>query len=114
MRVFTNGDGAGELGARTESPLPAVARGVTLPRAALERLVGQYDGGRLSMRVFLDGDALKAQLGGQPPVDLLATSATQFDVAETEATLEFSAGDALATQATIRQNGREMVMGRQP
>jgi hypothetical protein len=51
---------------------------------------------------------------GQPPVGLRATSATQFDVEEAEASLEFSEGDAPSEEVTIRQGGREMVLKRVP
>ena len=88
IRFFANWDGNGELGVRTNEPLPAAPVGVQVPRAALERLVGTYANGDLTMKVFLDGEALKSQLPGQPPVTLRATSATKFDVVEADASLE--------------------------
>ena len=114
MRHFANGDGDGLIGARTNDSLPSEVVGVTLPRAALDRLLGDYVGGGLSMRVFLDGEALKAQLPGQPPVNLRAASATRFNVVEVDASLEFSAGDGPAGEAVIRQGGRDMVLKRTP
>jgi D-alanyl-D-alanine carboxypeptidase len=68
----------------------------------------------LTLKVFVDGEALKAQIVGQPPVGLRATSATRFDVEESEASLEFSAGEAPAAEVTMRQNRRELVLKRVP
>jgi hypothetical protein len=112
IRFFANGDGDGEFGRRTSEPLPAMTAGLQLPRPAQERLVGTYANGGLTLKVFIDGEALKAQLVGQPPVTLRATSATNFEVEETKATVAFSDGDAPATEVTIRQNGGEVVLKR--
>lgn len=114
MRFFASGDGDGMVGARTSEPLPPEAVAVAVPRAALERLVGGYAGGGLTMQVFLDGEALKAQLPGQPPVNLRAASPTRFDVVEADAVLEFSAGAGPAGDAVIRQGGQEIAMKRTP
>jgi D-alanyl-D-alanine carboxypeptidase len=114
LRFFPNGDGEGIVGARTNDPLPSAPVGMQLPRAALERLSGAYANGGMTMKVFLEGEVLKAQLPEQPPVGLRATSPTMFDVEETGATVEFSAGDAPATQVTMRQGGREMTLERTP
>lgn len=64
------------------------------------------------MTVFIDGETLRAQLPGQEPVTLRATSSTLFTVQEAEATIEFSPGDGPAAQATIHQGGRTMIMDR--
>jgi D-alanyl-D-alanine carboxypeptidase len=112
MLFFAKGDGAGEVGIRTNEKLPAAPVGMQLPRAALERLVGTYANSELTLTVFIEGEALKSQIDGQPPVGLRAVSSTQFDVEEAPATLEFSGGDAPAGEVTIRQNGRETVLRR--
>jgi D-alanyl-D-alanine carboxypeptidase len=114
MRFFADGDGEGEAGARTADPLPSAAVAIQLPRAALERLVGSYVRGRFSLKVYLEGEKLKAQLAGQDPINLRATSPTEFDVEENGALVVFPAGDAPATEVSIRQNGREMVLKRVP
>lgn len=114
MRFFANGDDHGEIGVRIDGPLPAAPAAMQLPRPALERFAGTYANGGLTLKVYLDGETLKAQLVGQPPVTLLATSPTRFDVEETDASLEFSAGDAPATELTMRQNGRALVLKRVP
>ena len=112
LRFFAKGDGAGEVGIRTNEPLPAASVGMQLPRAVLERLAGKYANSELTLTVYIDGETLKAQIAGQPPVSLRATSPTQFDVVETAASLEFSAGDTPAAEVTIRQNGRMTVLRR--
>ena len=114
MRHFANGDGDGDVGTRTDEPLPGAPVGLRLPRAALERLVGTYADGRFTLKVTLEGEALRAQLAGQPALALRATSPTQFEVEDTGATLEFAPGDAPAAQVRIRQNGREMALERSP
>ena len=90
-RFFASGDGAGERGIRSNEPLPQAPTGLQLPPAALERLVGEYDNNQVSLRIFLDAGALKAQIPGQHALALFATSETHFQVAEQDATLEFPA-----------------------
>jgi D-alanyl-D-alanine carboxypeptidase len=114
LRFFPNGEGDGEVGARTDDPLPAAPPSLKLTRTALERLTGTYATGPVTLKVHLEGEALKARLGGQPPVSLRATSPTRFEVEEVEASLEFSAGDAPAAEVTLRQSGRERVLKRAP
>jgi D-alanyl-D-alanine carboxypeptidase len=107
IRFFANGDGDGEIGERG-----AEAAAIVLPRAALERLAGTYAHSGRTMKIWLEGGTLQAQLAGQPPVTLVPNSPTSFDVAETGATLTFPAGDGPAAEAAIRQSGREMVLKR--
>lgn len=114
MRFWPNGDGPGVIGKRTSEPLPAAPAAVVLPRAVLERLVGTYAGGGLTLRVYLEGDVLKGDLGNQPPVVLRPTSATTFAVDEGGAVIEFAAGGGPAGDLVIRQGGREMGLRRAP
>jgi CubicO group peptidase (beta-lactamase class C family) len=110
-RIFPNGDGSGELGAPSGEALPALAP-VALPLEVLRRFVGTYAHDEMSMKVYIDGTALAAQLAGQPPVSLKPTSTTSFQVQETPATLSFPDGSGPAAEATIRQGGRELVLKR--
>jgi CubicO group peptidase (beta-lactamase class C family) len=114
VRFFANGEGEGEVGIRTNEPLPVAPVALQLPRAALERLVGVYANGEVALTIFLEGEALKAQIEGQPAVGLRATSPTQFVEDEAGASFDFQAGDAPAAELTIRQNGREAVLRRAP
>ncbi|MEQ1707555.1 MAG: serine hydrolase [Terricaulis sp.] len=112
IRFFANGEGDGEIGARTNEPLPVAPVALQLPRATLERFVGGYANSEVTLTISLEGEALKVQIVDQPAFDLRATSSTQFEQDETGASLEFSAGDALAAELTLRQNGRETVLRR--
>jgi CubicO group peptidase (beta-lactamase class C family) len=114
IRLFPNGDGDGEAGARTNEPPPAPPVAMQLPRTALERLVGSYARGELSLRVYLGDGAPMVQMAGQDPLGLRATSATRFEVDISGAVVEFPAGDASAAEVTIRQNGRELLLRRLP
>ena len=112
-RIFPNGDGAGEVGIRSE---PAATAAPQITRAMLERLVGNYAHAEagLSLKVFFEGDALLAQLAGQPPVTLRAKSPIEFEVEEDGATVHFPAGDTRASEATMRKGGREITLKRVP
>jgi D-alanyl-D-alanine carboxypeptidase len=109
---FANGDGEGEFGERTNEPLPVLSASLRLSPREMERLVGTYANGGLMLKVFIDGEALNAQLAGQAPVGLRASSPTNFEVEESGATLVFSDGDAPAAEVTIRQNGQTVVLKR--
>lgn len=115
MRFWPNGDGAGVVGARTNEALPSAPVAAALPQAAIERLLGTYEGpGGLSLRVYLEGPALKGQLTGQPPVNLRAISPTEFAVDEANARVVFQAGAAPAAELVIRQGGQEIPLKRKP
>ena len=111
VRFFARGDGDGEIGVRTREA-PAAPAAMKLPKAALTRLVGTYANSQVSLAVFLDGEALKAQIAGQPPFGMRATSPTQFALEVNDATLEFSSGDAPADTLTVRQSGRATTLRR--
>jgi CubicO group peptidase (beta-lactamase class C family) len=117
-RFFPRGDGDGEIGRRIgdlPSSAPAAAAAPP-PRPTLERVTGTYahEQAGLSLKVYFDGEELLAQIAGQPPVTLRATSPVAFDVEETGATLEFPAGPARAEQVTMKQGGREITLKREP
>jgi D-alanyl-D-alanine carboxypeptidase len=114
MRFFANGEGEGVVGARTDEPLPVEAQGMTLPREALERLVGNYTASDMLMKTFVDGASLKAQLVGQPAFTLQASSPTRFAVPEVGADVEFAEGDGPAASLTLRQGGQVIVFNRVP
>jgi CubicO group peptidase (beta-lactamase class C family) len=110
IRFFANGDGDGEIGRRADALARPAA--VSPPPAALDRLAGTYANGGLTLTVYVDGGGLKARMSDQPPVGLSASSPTEFDVEESDASLEFPAGDTPATQVIIRQNGRSLILHR--
>jgi D-alanyl-D-alanine carboxypeptidase len=104
-RFFANGEGDGVVGERSTLPPPPL--GLDLPRAALERLTGDYANSELALRVYLDDAGLWAQIDGQEAFNLQAVSMTTFNVGNGEASLEFSPGDAPAAELIVRQGGRE-------
>jgi hypothetical protein len=114
LRFFANGDGEGEVAARTSEPLPGAPVAIQLPRTVLDRLAGTYANGGLTLKIYVEGEALKAQIVDQPPIGLFAKSPIRFEVEQSGASLEFPAGDAPAATVTMRQNGREMVLRRAP
>lgn len=114
LRFFPLGEEPGIVGPRTGDPEPEVARvGVSLPKAALERVVGTYEVSGMNMTVFLDGAGLKAQLTGQDPVTLRPASDSRFEIVEVDASLEFTAGPA-PDKVTLTQGGRQIVFNRKP
>ena len=114
MRFFANGEPPGALVARTRDPLPTERQEVPLLRAALNRVVGTYAAGDMKMKVVMDGDQLKAQLGGQPPVDIFAESPDLFFMADVDVTLTFAAGKGKASVVTLSQGGHTMAFRRSP
>lgn len=112
IRFFAKGDGDGVVGVRGDAAEAGAAP--SLPRAALDRLAGAYANGGLTLVVYVEGEALKARMADQPPVGLSPSSPTAFDVEESDASLEFPAGDDPAQQVVIRQNGRSLILHRAP
>jgi len=113
MRFFANDEGKGDVVARTEEPLPVEHIAMALPKAALQRVLGRYAGEGTELAVMLDGDALKAQMTGQPAVALFAESPTRFFLKVVDATLDFAPGDVPET-ATLRQDGDVVEFKRKP
>ncbi|MHA6722539.1 serine hydrolase domain-containing protein [Sphingomonas sp. RS2018] len=109
MEWHTRGEDAIERMART-GPIPAEVATVTLPRATLERYIGVYalPMGRLTV-AWGAGDALTAQLTGQPALSLEPIGPTEFRVVGIDARVELT-GDT----ATIVQGGRRFTGNRAP
>jgi D-alanyl-D-alanine carboxypeptidase len=114
MRFFPEGEGEGQVVARSAEPLPVEPSSITLPRAALERVTGDYSGGGMELKVFLDGEKLKAQMGPSPAIDLLARSSHTFFAAAVDATLEFSQGESAAQAVTLHQGTDVIEFKRKP
>ena len=112
MRVFQGGEGLGDVAPLTTDPLPTERKAVALPRAALQRVVGNYIGDGMAMRVFVDGDTLKTQMMGQSALTLFAQSQDQFFVTEVDATLEFAPASGAVTTMTLTQEGHRVVFKR--
>lgn len=112
MRYFPEDEGEGEVVPLSDEPLPPAREEVTLPRAALERIVGEYALQGDVLKVFLDGDIAKAQLTGQPAIEIFAQSPSQFFLKVVDATLEFSPAQGTPAAVTLRQAGSERVFQR--
>lgn len=114
MRFFPEDEGEGERVARSDEALPAERKAITLPPAAVERLVGDYTLEGATLKIFLEDGSLRAQLTGQPAFEIYAESATSFFLTVVDATLEFAPAEGAATQVTLKQGGQEMVFKRSP
>lgn len=113
MRYFPEDEGEGEVTARSDEPLPPAHAEVTLPRDALERIVGTYAYQGVTMTVMLDGDTPKVQLAGQPAFEIFAESPSTFFLKVVEATLEFSPDEGTPEKVTLRQGGAVLEYTRQ-
>lgn len=78
MHFFSNGEPPGTLIARSPEPLPPLRKEVPLPPEALERVLGTYSDGTAHLKIFKEGTQLKAQMNGQPAVDIFAESPDHF------------------------------------
>ncbi len=114
MRFFNDGEPPGTILARTNEPMPAQRQPVTLPRAALDRVIGTYVHGDGQLKVFLDGDTLKTQMAGQQAFDLFAESPDVFYLTVVEATLTFAPGPGPAASVTLSQGGNTIEFTRSP
>ena len=108
MRFFAEGDAPGVVVKRATAVLPADRQEVALPQLAVERVLGMYQSGDQHMKVFQDGKQLKAEMAGQPAVDLFAQSPTLFFLTVVDATLEFKEGHTPAAGMTLVQGDNTM------
>ena len=114
MRFFAEDEGEGERIARSDEPLPAARTEVDLPRAALERIAGEYVFQGAVLKVFLEGDTPRAQLSGQPAFDIFAESASVFFLKVVDASLRFAPESGTPATVTLLQGGNETVFERRP
>lgn len=114
MHYFLNDEGEGQVALRTDAPLPPNHVAVELTRDALERVVGNYHGDGMGLRVFLAGDKLQAQLEGQPPAELFAASPDSFFLLVVDATLDFTPTQGAPQSATLHQGSETITFKRTP
>ena len=90
------------------------ARTVQLAPDLLAPLVGRYSiAPGVEVAVRLENGRLMADAPGQPPIELLARSATQFATADSQAAMEFAKDPSgKVTGVTIRVRGQEIVAKR--
>ena len=114
MRFFSEGEPPGTVVARSPEPLPTERQEVTLPRKAIDRVLGTYAVGEMHLKVFMEGTQLKAQMAGQPAMDVFAESPYNFFLTVVDATLEFATGDTSSPAVSLRQGGQAIEFQRIP
>ena len=87
---------------------------MTLPRKAIDRVLGTYAVGEMHLKVFMEGTQLKAQMAGQPAIDVFAESPYNFFLTVVDATLEFATGDTSSPAVSLRQGGQAIEFQRIP
>lgn len=87
---------------------------IALSEAQRQALLGDYAGERLRLKVFVDAQGqLRAQVPGQPPVTLKASSPRELHIVEIDATLRFAPGDGPAAAVELEQGAGRVAMKRQ-
>lgn len=112
-RLFANGSDEGEYAAHTDEALSAQRVAITPTPERLAQIVGDYLGGPGALRIFMDGDTLKAQLASQPAFDLFAETNDLYFLTVFDATLEFAPSATTATGLTLRQRGADISFTRE-
>jgi D-alanyl-D-alanine carboxypeptidase len=114
MRFFGDGEPPGTVVARSRESLPTARQEIPLRPQALDRVLGTYAAGAARMKVFMDGGQVKAQIGGQPPVDIFAETPDRFFLTVVDATLAFTPGRGHATAVTLSQGSHSTEFLRLP
>jgi len=112
MRFFPEDEGAGVLAPRTDEAMPSGRTAIELPAAVLARIAGTYALEGATLTVTVDGAVAKAQLTGQPAVEIFAESASRFFLKVVDAVLVFAPAGGSPTSVTLQQGGREMLFQR--
>ncbi|MEO6173263.1 MAG: hypothetical protein ABIP02_09110, partial [Arenimonas sp.] len=73
-----------------------------------------YAAGEMRLKVLIEGTQLKAQMAGQPAVDLFAESPDNFFLTVVDATLKFASGKGSAASVTLNQGGNMLNFVRTP
>ena len=105
MLFQANGDGEPERVARTDEPMPDARPRIELPPEAFAELAGSYEGPGMTFRVFMEDGAMKAQLTGQPAIEVFAETARVLYPTVVEATLEFMPAEGPARTLVLKQGG---------
>ena len=84
-------------------------KAVEVPRATLEQYAGSYNVGGAMLVVALPAEGpMTAKLGGQPAIQLMALSQSEFRTVGVDARLEFIIEGEKVIAAVLKQGGREM------
>ena len=103
-------DGEEELAEKTDQPIPGPKKTVQLSHEQLDRLAGRYElAPNFVLEVRREGDSLITQATGQGPIEIFASSETEFFNEQIGGRIVFDLADgASATALTLYQGGREM------
>ena len=112
MRFFQEDEGAGVLAPRTDEPMPGARSAVELPAATLARIAGTYAVPGATLTVTVEGAVAKAQLTGQPALEIFPESASRFFLKVVDAVLVFAPEAGRPASVTLHQGGRETVFQR--
>ncbi|CAN5292317.1 hypothetical protein BH11PSE10_BH11PSE10_04950 [soil metagenome] len=112
LKLFQDGDGAGEVWTRS-ADLPAQVA-ISLTTEQQLALIGDYASDQLQIKIFKDAQGgLRGQIVGQPDFELKASSPAQLYLTAVDAKLDFELLQGRAVQVTLLQGPARMVMKRQ-
>ncbi|MDQ3160188.1 MAG: DUF3471 domain-containing protein, partial [Pseudomonadota bacterium] len=107
MRFFPDDEGAGQVVARSDEPMPVGRTAVELPADVLARIAGTYSLEGATLTVTVDGAVAQAQLTGQPAFEIFAESPSRFFLKVVDATLVFSPDTGRPESVTLEQGGQK-------
>jgi len=108
MNMHQQGANEAERALRT-GPVPDQPEAIDLPEDVLMRYVGAYSLGGGVLTISPNGEAgLQAQLTGQPALEILPISDTEFVLVGVDARLVFDADGDAASAVTLFQGGQEI------
>jgi len=105
--------GPAEIYRRTEKPMPAPRKAISLAPGIIERYVGEYElAPGFTITVFNEGGRLVSLVPGRMKVELFAESATKFFVTDVDAEIEFVADASGRVTGLVLRQGGETITGK--
>lgn len=110
VAVVLHQNGRDQRAPRAEGEAPAPPKSVVLDAAVLDGCVGQYQlAPGADITISRSGTQLFAQITGQPKVEILAKSATEFFYTVVDAQITFERdAQGRATSLVLHQGGRDL------
>src|SRR5690606_15673629 len=93
MRFFPMGEGEGEIAPLTDKPLPAARVEMEVTPTMAARVIGDYETGPVTLRIFQEDGQMKTQLSGQPAFPIFAEAEDTYFLKVVAAQLVFAPGD---------------------
>jgi CubicO group peptidase (beta-lactamase class C family) len=102
--------GTDQVGRKTDKPLPAPPKEVTVNAAIYDAYVGEYEiAPNFTITISKDGSHLMAQATGQPKLELFPESQIKFFVKEASIQIEFVVdGSGKATSLVVYKAGQRL------